>query len=119
MNTDKARRKELRGQYANRHPDMGVATWRCGDAIWVMTTKDAKADFNGMSFQLKLGSWPGRELQQAYRADPDGFVWTLEKPLKYDDLNDDHSEELELLLMEFMDEHPDARPIRPGQKTFR
>ena len=114
---DKNKRKELREKYNNRHPEMGVVTWRCGDDIWVMTTKDANADFNGMSFQLKLGSWPGKELQRAYNANPDGFVWTLEKSLKYDNLLDDHDDDLEILLMEFMDEHPDAKPMKPGQKT--
>lgn len=115
---DKDRRKELREQYERRHPDMGVVTWQCGDRIWAMTTRDANADYNGMSFQLRLGSWPGKELQQAYKADPDGFRWTLEKRLDYDDLNDDHSDDLMLLLMEFLDEHPDARPMKPGLKGF-
>ena len=116
---DKDRRKELKEQYNNRHPDMGVVTWRCGDDIWVMTTKDANAEFNGMSFQLKLGSWPGRELQQAYKANPDGFVWALEKQLEYEDPNEDHSDDLEILLMEFMDEHPNARPMKPGKRSSR
>lgn len=120
MGTDtKDRRKELREQYNNRHPDMGVVTWRCEEAIWVMTTKDANADFNGMSFQLKLGSWPCKELQQAFNADPDGFKWTLEKKLDYEDPHDDLSEDLELLLMEFMEEHPEARPMKPGKKNRR
>ena len=116
---DKDRRKELREQYDRRHPDMGVVTWRCGDDIWVMTTKDANADYNRMSFQLKLGSWPNKELQNAYTADPQGFVWSLEKSLKYDERKEDHSEDLELLLMEFMDEHPDAKPMKQGKKPFR
>lgn len=113
---DKDRRKELREQYDNIHPDMGVVTWRCGDSIWVMTTTDANASFNGMSFQLKLGSWPGRELQRAYSANPDRFVWTLEKQLEYDDPNEDHSDDLEILLMEFMEEYPNARPMKPRKK---
>lgn len=113
---DKDRRKELREQYNNRHPDMGVVTWRHDNDIWVMTSKDAHADYNGMSFQLKLGSWPNKELQNAYKADPDGFVWTLEKQLEYEDLNDDLSDDLELLLMEFMEEHPEAKPMKPGKK---
>lgn len=86
---DKDRRKELREQYNNRHPDMGVVTWRCGEDIWVMTTKDANADYNSMSFQLKL---------------------------EYDDLNEDCSEDLEIMMMEFMDEHPNAKPMKPGKK---
>ena len=114
---DKDRKKELREQYNNRHPDMGVVTWRCGEDIWVMTATDAKAVYNGMSFQLKLGSWPNKELQNAYNANPDGFVWTLEKELEYDDLSEDHSEDLEIMLMEFMEEHPNAKPMKPGKKN--
>ena len=114
---DKDRKKALREQYNNRHPDMGIVTWRCGDDIWVMTTTDANAVYNGMSFQLGLGSWPNKELQNAYNANPDGFVWTLEKKLEYDELNEDYSEDLEILLMEFMDEHPNAKPMKPGKKN--
>lgn len=113
---DKDRRKELREQYDNRHPDMGVVTWRHGNDIWVMTTKDANADYNRTSFQLRLGSWPNRELQDAYNADPNGFVWTLEKQLKYEELNEDHSDDLEILLMDFIDKHPDAKPMKLGKK---
>ncbi len=113
---EKNRRKELREKYDSRHPDMGVVTWKCGDDIWVMTTTDATSDFNSMRFQLSLGSWPGKDLQQAYNANPDGFVWTLEKSLEYDDRSDDHTEDLDLLLMEFMDEHPNAKPMKPAKK---
>ena len=55
-------------------------------------------------------------MQRAYNANPDGFVWTLEKSLKYDNLLDDHDDDLEILLMEFMDEHPDAKPMNRGKR---
>lgn len=110
------RKKELRQQYNNRHPDMGIVCWQCGDIIWAATSKDAKADYNGTSFQLKLGSWPNREMQRIYNERPDEFVWSLAKELDYKDYADDHSDDLELLLMEFMEEHPDAKPMKPGKK---
>ena len=113
---DKERKKELQEQYQNRHPDMGVVTWRHGDDIWVAATADADADFNRMSFQLKLGSWPNRDLQVAYKTDPDGFVWALEKKLDYEDPTEDYSDDLEILLMDFLDEHLSAKPMKPWKK---
>ena len=68
MNTE--RKKELKEAYSNRHPDMGIVCWTNGDRMWIAKSKDAKADFNGTSFQLQLGSWPNREMQDAYKADP-------------------------------------------------
>lgn len=115
MNTE--RKKELREQYKTRHPDMGVVCWRCGDQRWVMISKDAKADYNGTSFQLQLGTWPNRGMQKRYQDQPDAFVWSLEKKLDYEDPQDDLSDDLQLLLMEFMEEYPDAQPMRPGKKV--
>lgn len=111
---EKDRRKELKEQYANRHPDMGIVCWQSGDMMWAQISTDANADFNSTSFQLKLGSWPNREMQAAYKKDPGSFKWSLIKELEYKDLADDHSEDLEILLLEFLDEYPDAKPMRPG-----
>lgn len=110
------RKKELREQYKTRHPDMGVVCWRCGDQIWVMISRDAKADYNSTSFQLKLGTWPNREMQLAFSQRSDEFEWSLAKKLDYEDPSDDYSDDLQLLLMELMDEHPEAQPMRPGRK---
>lgn len=110
------RKKELRDQYKTRHPEMGVVCWRCGDRCWCMVTKDAKADYNSTSFQLKLGTWPNREMQKLYSEQSDAFVWSVAKTLDYEDIQDDHSDDLQLLLMEFMDEYPDALPMRLGRK---
>ena len=113
---DKNRKKELRQQYQNRHPDMGVVCWQCGDTFWAAVSKDARADYNSTRFQLDLGSWPNREMQSRYREKPEEFQWSLEKRLDYEDNDEDYSEELELLLLEFLEEHPDAKPMRPGRK---
>ena len=113
---DKDRKKELREQYKNRHPDMGIVCWQCGDKLWAAVSRDAKADYNGTSFQLNLGSWPNREMQALYRERPEDFHWSLAKALDYEDYADDHTDDLQLLLLEFLDEHPDARPMRPGAK---
>lgn len=113
---DKDRKKELREGYANRHPDMGVVCWQCGDEIWAAVTKDERASYNGTSFQLKLGSWPNRELQAAYSRRSGDFKWFMAKKLDYKEPSDVTGEDLELLLMEFMEEHPEAKPMKPGKK---
>lgn len=113
---DKNRKKELRQQYQNRHPDMGVACWQCGEELWAAITKDARADYNSTQFQLSLGSWPNREMQQRYKEKQSEFQWSLMKKLDYEDDGEDYSDELELLLLEFLEEHPEAKPMRPGRK---
>jgi len=113
---DADRRKELKEEYANRHPDKGLVCWKSKGRIWVMPSSDAKADFNGTSFQLQLGSWPNKELQKAYSQNPTSFVWTLEEKLDYKDPTEDYSDDLKLMLMEYMEKHPEAKPMRPLRK---
>jgi len=110
MNQD--RKKELKEQYINRHPKMGVICWKSKDKMWIDISKDSNADYNGTSFQLKLGSWVNKELQRAYTSDPESFEFILLKELDYEDYNDDHSDDLEILLMEVLDDYPDALPLR-------
>ena len=77
---------------------------------------DAKADYNGTIFQLKLGSWPNRELQAAFTADPDSFRWSLLKKLDYKEREEDHRDDLELLFLMCMEEYPQAQRMRPGKR---
>lgn len=112
---DAARKKELKAAYANRHPEMGVVAWCAGDRMWIARSKDVRADYNGTSFQLDLGSWPERDLQRAYKAAPESFEWRVLRTLEYEDPSD-VDDDLELLLMECMDEYPDAKPMRPGRR---
>jgi len=109
---DNEKKKELREQYDQRHPKMGIICWQCGDDLWVDMSTDANADYNGTSFQLKLGSWPNKALQAAYKANPDSLSFSLIKELKYEDRLDDHTDDLKLLLMDFLEEHPNAKPMR-------
>lgn len=113
---DANRKKELKEAYANRHPDMGIVCWTCGNRMWIAKSMDAKADFNGSKFQLELGSWPNREMQEAYNADPESFQWSLLKQLEYEELSEDLADDLELLYLEALDEYPDAKPMRRGRR---
>ena len=109
---DNEKKKELKEQYANRHPRMGIVCWKCGDMIWADMSRDANADYNSTSFQLKLGSWPNKALQKAYKENPDGFEFSLIKELDYEDFSEDHTDDLKILLMDFLNEYPDAKPMR-------
>ncbi len=113
---DATDKKKLREQYENRHPDMGIICWQSGDNMWVDISTDANADFNGQSFQLKLGSWPNREMQAAYKKDPESFKWSLIETLDYKDLTEDHTDDLLIMLMDFMEQHPEAKPLRPQKR---
>ncbi len=113
---DKDQKRALRAQYEERRPDMGIVCWRSGEQMWIATSKNAATDYNSSLFQLKLGSWPNRAMQQAYAAAPDNFRWSLLKKLDYKERDDDHSEDLQLLYMLCMDEYPQAQPMRPGRK---
>ena len=85
----------------------GRAVTECG-----LQNQRMLKDFNSSSFQLQLGSWPNREMQEAYKADPSSFQWVLLKKLDYKELDEDLSDDLELLYMEVMDEYPNAKPMR-------
>ena len=109
-------KKALREQYEQRKPDMGIVCWQSGEQMWIAISKDAAADYNRSSFQLRLGSWPNREMQTAYNAAPDSFKWSLLKKLDYKEKDEDHNEDLELLYELCVEEFPHAKKMRPGKK---
>ena len=113
---DREQRAALKEAYANRHPDMGIVCWKSGERMWIAKSKDTRADFNSTSFQLKLGSFPNREMQAAYNEAPSSFEWLLLKKLDYKEPDEDHEDDLALLYMEAADEHPEAKPMKVGKK---
>lgn len=116
MNTNNDRRRVLKEQYINRHPDMGIVAWKFRDKIWFMSSKDTNADFNSTSFQLKLGTWINKEMQNDYNSNSDEFVWSVEEKLDYKDLTDDIDDDLFLMLMDYIETHPTAIPMKPIRK---
>ena len=109
---DNEKKRALKEQYKNRHPKMGIVCWQCGEDMWVDMSKDAAADYNSTSFQLELGSWPNRALQKVYKEAPEGFGFSLVRELEYEDPSEDHTDDLKILLLDFLEEHPDAKPLR-------
>lgn len=114
MNKD--RKKELRTQYEERKPDMGIVCWQKDTERWIAISKDTNADYNSSLFQLKLGSWPNREMQKAYTENPSAFQWSVLKKLDYKERDEDHSEDLSLLYQLCLEEYPNARQMRPGRR---
>ncbi len=114
---DNERKKVLKQQYAERKPEMGIISYRCGEQIWIEPSKDIKADRNSTLFQLKLGSWRNKEMKKAFTTHgEENFVWEVLKELDYEDPSKDYSEDLELLLLMCKDEYPNAQRMRPGKK---
>lgn len=113
---DQKKKKELRAQYNERKPDMGIVCWQSGTDMWIAKSIDAKADYNGSLFQLKLGSYPNQEMQKQYTKNPDSFTWSLLKKLDYKERDDDHGDDLELLYMMCVEEYPNAKQMKRGRK---
>jgi len=96
------RRKELKEQYKNIKPDMGIFIihYKSSNKCYIENTKDLKSKINRTKFQLDLGSHPNKGLQKEWK-DYGGKDFTIEilEKLKYDkdDPNKDYTEDLELL----------------------
>ena len=109
---DNEKKKALKEQYINRHKKMGIICWQCKENLWADMSSDVDADFNGTNFQLKFGSWPNKALQAEYKKNPDECKFFLAKELEYGDPLEDHTDDLKILLMDFLQEHPEAKPMR-------
>lgn len=115
MNSE--RRKQLKSAYAERRPEMGVVCWQCGEQMWIMASKDTRADYNSTLFQLQAGNFVNRQMQAAFQEQgEESFHWRVLKVLEYDDPKEDHWEDLELLLMECQDEYPQAQLMRKARR---
>jgi hypothetical protein len=111
---DMKRKKELLEIYKNRKPEMGVFSYRCketGDAF-LGISKDTRADFNSANAKLASNMHPNNQLQELWnKYGREGFEMSVIKILKYDDPNEDHTEELEKLREECLASDPMARRI--------
>ena len=96
------RKKELKAQYKEMKPEMGIYIVRSktSDKCFVEAVKGLKATINGTIFKLKMGGFPNRELQREWREmGPEAFDIEILEYLEYD--NDegktDYAEDLALL----------------------
>ena len=97
---DIKRKKELLQKWKNRHPEMGVISFRCkktGESF-LGISKDTKADFNSNRFQLTIGMHPNKRLTELWNQfGEEGFELSVVKILKYENPDDDQTDELEKL----------------------
>lgn len=111
---DIKRKKELLEAYKNRHPEMGVISYRCIETgeVFLGISTDTKADFNSTNMKL-AGNWhPNKHLLELWnRYGPEGFELSVIKVLKYDNPHEDHTVELERLREQCLAADPNARKI--------
>lgn len=111
---DMKRKKELLEAYKNRHPEMGVISYRCKETgeVFLGISKDTKADFNSTNAKLSANWHPNKQLLKLWNQyGPEGFELSVIKVLKYDDPNEDHSAKLESLREHCFAADPNARRI--------
>jgi len=98
------RKKELKMQYKQMKPDMGIFIIRSKSCnkCYIEATQDLKGTINGTRFKLDAGNHPNKELQKDW-ADfgEENFTIEILENLKYDkdESKTDYSEELALLKM--------------------
>jgi hypothetical protein len=111
---DMKRKRELLEAYKNRHPEMGVISYRCKETgeVFLGISKDTKADFNSTNMKLGANIHPNKRLQELWNTfGLEGFELSVVKVLKYDDPQDDHTEKLESLREQCFAADPNARRI--------
>jgi hypothetical protein len=98
------RKKELKLQYKQMRPQMGIFMIRSNfsNKCYVEKTQDLKGTINSTKFKLGLGNHPNRELQKEWkeRGEADFTIEILEN-LEYDkdESKIDYTEDLALLQM--------------------
>jgi len=113
-NVDSKRRKELLSQYKDRHPEMGVISFKCHttDEAFLTIASDTTAKFNRIRFQLSTGQCPNKQLQALWtQYGENDLELRVVNCLEYDDPAEDHTEELETLCELCLIENPQAKRI--------
>lgn len=98
------RKKELKEQYKQMKPDMGIFVIRSkvNNKFYLEVTQNLKGKINSIKFQLKAGSYPHKLLQKEWNEyKSENFEIKILEILKYDkdELKTDYSEELDIMKM--------------------
>lgn len=102
------RKRELKEQYKQFKPEMGLICARCkvNGKVYIEATNRTKASMNKLLFTLKLGSNRCEELQKDWKEFEEGsFELEVLENLEYDekDPDRDYSEDLEILKLEWVE----------------
>ena len=114
MNQQK--RRELKHQYQQAKPAMGVFAVHCGSETYIGWTTDLRAALNGMEIRLQGGTYMNRRLQEAYKADPASFSVERLEVLDYDrdESKTDYTADLIALQALWMEKLPDSHFLKPN-----
>lgn len=108
---DQSKRKELLQNYKNRHPEMGIISYRCIETnqSFICISRDTKASFNRSSFDLLMGTHKNAALQKLWKQyGKENFELSVLKVLTYDQREDDHDRDLQNLLTLCLEADPSA-----------
>lgn len=100
------RKKELKEQYKQMRPDMGIVGIRSKKEDWcyIEGTQNLRATTNGTYFKLQSGFHPSRELVKKWKEyEEDNFIFEVLEQLEYDkdETKTDYTDDLALLVMEW------------------
>lgn len=123
---NKEQKKQVKQEYALQKPRMGILCVRNtenGDSF-LLGAKNTAAVMNSCSFQLKMGSYPDRELQALWKQYGETtFELSICRELPYDKKDPektDYTGELTALLQKTLAEIPGSRIIHiPGRNGVR
>lgn len=98
------RKKELKLQYKQMKPQMGIFIIRSkvNNKCYIETTQDLKGTMNGTEFKLGTGTHRNRELQKDWKKFGEtSFTFEILENLEYDkdESKTDYTEDLALLQM--------------------
>lgn len=98
------RKKELKLQYKEMKPPMGIFIIRCklNKKCYIQTAKDFRAMINGAKVRLEGGMHPNQELQKEWKEfGSENFLIEILESLEYakDESKTDYTEDLALLQM--------------------
>ena len=111
---DMQRKRQLTENYKNRKPEMGVLSFYCKETgdTFLYASKDIPAYRNGTLFKMACNGHPSKLMQSLWNTyGEDSYEISVLELLKYDNPNDDHEQELEDMLLKYLELNRNAGRI--------
>lgn len=100
--------------YKDQDSEIGVISFQFCTAgkAYLPTTPDTTAKFNRIRFQPSAGQCPNKRLQELWtQHGEDDFELRVVQRLEYEDLTEDHTDELETFCELCLVENPQAKQL--------